>query len=164
VDGLTLLRQQIALVESLIPQIAEQITPQRAAWRAEGSTTNPIGLTLLHMFQGEDAAVQEAQSRPPLFQFGNRVTRMGVETNDPWKATATPDLPALWEYGAAVAAATSAWLDTVSPAVLDEQIETPRGPRPRAVRLSLSLVMHKMTHLGEVAALLGMQGIKGFPV
>jgi hypothetical protein len=164
VDGLTLLRQQIALVESLIPQIAGQITPERAAWRAEGSTTNPIGLTLLHMFQGEDAAVQEARGQPPLFQSGNWAVRIGVDHERVWGTTATPDLPALWEYGAAVAAATSAWLDMVSPAVLDEQIETPRGPRPRAVRLSLSLVMHKMTHLGEVAALLGMQGIKGFPV
>ena len=66
-------------------------------------------------------------------------------------------------YAEAVSTGTKAYLASLDPAALDRQIETPRGPRPLAARLSVYLVVHKAQHTGDIAALLGCQGVKGLP-
>lgn len=162
-DALTLLRDQAALVNSLIPQMIKNVTPELASWRMEGSVANPIGAIMLHMYEVEDRTVQAAQDRPSIFVSGGWAERIGVDLDSLWTATVAPDLSALAAYAAEVTAASDAYLCSLAPGAMDEEISTAQGSRPRAARLSLLVVLHKMNHLGDISALLGAQGVKGFP-
>ena len=161
-DALTLLRDQAAMAERLAGQILAELTDAQARWRLEGSTANPIAPTILHVYENEDRVVQGAQDRAPLWD-GAWPERAGAAPRAVW-AGADPDLARVLAYAAAVRAATARFLAALEPAALEREVDTPRGKRPLAAPLSLVLVVHKFVHLGEVAALLGCQGAKGFPV
>ena len=169
-DALDLLRQQATMADDLMARVTAELTADQAAWRLDGSAANPIAATFLHVYLTEDRVVQQAQGRPPLFESGGWQGRLGVEAPlgvEPaavWAATARPDPAALRAYAGEVRAASRAYLDGLEPAALEQEIDTSRGKRPRVAALSLALVAHKFTHVGDISALLGCQGLKGFPV
>ncbi|MGI8553417.1 MAG: DinB family protein [Dehalococcoidia bacterium] len=162
-DALALLRDQAATADDLLTQVAEKVTPQQSSWRPEGSTVNRIGVSYLHIYHSEDGLVQRSQGKPALFESGGWQARFGIDPAAIWTTTASPDFDALRAYATEVREATRSYLKQLDPAVLEEEIESPRGKRSRAAGLSLLLVVHKASHMGEIAGLLGVQGVKGFP-
>jgi uncharacterized damage-inducible protein DinB len=163
VDALLLLRDQTANADRILRQVFEPVTPEQAAWRLPGSLANTIGATLMHVYYSEDQIVQAAQGTPTLFEEGGWQERLGYEPATIWTLSGGFDTELLQAYASAVATATGAYLASLVPSALEEQIETPRGVQPRVNRLSVYLVSHKFQHTGEIAALLGCQGAKGLP-
>jgi uncharacterized damage-inducible protein DinB len=139
------------------------VTAEQAAWRAEGSTANSIAAAFLHVYHAEDRFVHRDTATPSIFEAGGWADRLGYDPSVPWSALAHPDPDACRAYAAEVRSATRDYLDRLAPGALEEEVESPRGKRPRVLMLSLLLVTHKLTHMGEIAALLGCQGVKGFP-
>ncbi len=162
-DALTLLRDQAAMAHDLMTQVFAPVTTDQAVWRAPGSTANLVGATFLHAYFSEDGLVQRSQGRPTLFDSGGWQQRTGLDPAALWTSSDRPDPDALRAYAAEVAAATRAYLEGVSPDALVEEVNSPVGKRSRAVLFSLLLLTHKGSHMGEIAALLGCQGVKGFP-
>jgi len=162
-DALTLLRDQVDTAERLLQQTTEGLTLSQALWRLPGSTANPIFSIYLHVYVTEDRIIHRERAQPPLLESQGWRERLGFDPAAPWAVPEHPDLDACRAYARAVHAVTRAYLAALTPSALDEEIETPRGRRPRVASLSLMLVTHKLTHLGEIAALLGCQGAKGFP-
>jgi hypothetical protein len=72
------------------------------------------------------------------------------------------DLPALQAYSEAVAEAVQAWLSTQSPADLDRKMETAIGEFNLGGLLETFVLWHINAHCGEIAALKGCQGVKGY--
>lgn len=164
-DALILLRQQSEMANSLMTQIFAEVTIEQSLWKPEGSTTNPIVSTFLHVYHVEDSIVHRASAgQPTVFEIGEWSERLQYDPGAAWSPIAHPDLPACRAYASAVHTFTREFLEGLDPDSLEREIETPRGPRPLVARLSLALVIHKLTHVGEIAALLGCQGVKGFPV
>ena len=71
-------------------------------------------------------------------------------------------LAALQAYEQAVLATTETYLAALIPTDLDRTVAFIGGERPVADVLA-NLVVHSMGHAGEIAALKGMQGVKGLP-
>lgn len=130
-------------------------------WTAPGSTANTIGGTILHACTGEDEFLHNNLGQPTVYERGDWQARFGVAAGAVWQRTAEPTLDALREYADAVQAVTRQYLDTAVSTDMDRVLEVQGGPPIWGARLSVILVVHKMSHLGEIAALLGMQGLRG---
>lgn len=165
-DAVALLRDQAAVTDSLMTQVfAKVTTPEQALWRLPGATTNPIAATYLHAYMTEDRSVQRQLGRPALCESDEWRQLLGYGPSEIWTMQTSPNLDVCRDYAAAVRASTVRFLDGLNPndERLEQQVQTPRGTRPLGDLLSLALVMHKFGHMGEIAALLGCQGEKGFP-
>ncbi len=163
-EALTLLRDQATLADNLLTQVFANVTPEQAVWRLEGSTANPIAPIFLHAYHTEDRWIQQQlQSQPTILDRGGWRDRLGYDPAARWAPLSSPDLDAYRAYAAEVRGATRRYLDGLDPAALEREVPSPRGPQPLVATLSLVLVAHKLTHTGEIAALVGCQGVKGFP-
>jgi hypothetical protein len=162
-DALDLLREQTASADRILRQVFGQVSPDQAMWRMPGSLANTIGATFMHVYYGEDEVVQGAREAPTVFEKGGWQERLGYDHTSVWTFTGKHDPGLLLQYADAVSAATGEYLGSLPPEALEEKIETQRGPQPRVLRLSVYLVSHKFQHTGEIAALLGCQGVKGLP-
>jgi uncharacterized damage-inducible protein DinB len=163
VDALELIREQTANADRIMRQVFEQVTPEQAAWRSQGSMANTIGATFLHVYAGEDRLIQQTQGAAPIFESGGWRERLGYDTDAVWTYTGGFDPRLLSEYADAVAASTKGYLSGLKSGDLETLVETPRGQMPWVNRLNIYLVSHKFQHTGEIAALLGCQGVKGLP-
>jgi uncharacterized damage-inducible protein DinB len=163
VDALVLLRDQAANADRILLQVFSPVTPEQAAWRAPGSIANTIGATFMHVYYSEDQMIHGAQGSRTVFESGNWHERLGYDPAAAWSFSGKPDPVLLVEYAGAVSAETRDYLSGLDPQALEREVETPRGPQPMASRLSGYLVVHKSEHTGEIAALLGGQGVKGLP-
>jgi uncharacterized damage-inducible protein DinB len=165
VDALVLLRDQAERADNLMTRVFDSVTANQADWRPDGSTTNPIATTFLHLYTVEDRVIQRTiQGKPTVFELGGWQERLGFDPSAQWSPLLRPDLGACRAYAADVRAATQEFLARIDPDALEREIETTRGRSQMFVSLTVALVIHKSTHLGEIAALLGCQGVKGFPV
>ncbi|MSQ28293.1 MAG: DinB family protein [Dehalococcoidia bacterium] len=162
-DALTLLREQAANADNLLLQTFESVTPDQAGWRLPGSAANTIGATFFHCYASVDEITGQLLARPRLFETGGWSERLGYDAQTVWGFEGKQDPGLLLAFAREVSAAASVYLAGLTPGALDREIETRRGPRPLGGRLSVYLVIHQFQHLGEIAALLGCQGVKGLP-
>ncbi|HUX88664.1 MAG TPA: DinB family protein [Chloroflexota bacterium] len=164
-SALTLLREQVARADSLTTEVFANVTTEQLVWLPSGGMTNPIGSTFLHLYHAEDRLIHRLLGdKPTLFAANGWQARLGYDPAQPWTPLSNPDPSALRAYAVEVGAATKSYLEGLEPEELEREVATARGQRPLHAALSLNLVIHKFTHLGEIAGLLGCQGIKGFPV
>ena len=160
-DALQLMRDQAAFVEDIASRVLADVTDEHATWRPGGSAAvNTIASTTFHVYLTEDRLVSRAFDATPL--IGSWQARLGVDPSSIWTASDLP-IATLREYAAAVHAHTKQLLESAKVADLEQELETPAGKRTVARSLSIALVVHKATHIGDVSALLGCQGLKGFP-
>jgi hypothetical protein len=162
-DASTLLNFQATMANDLLTQVFAPVTAAQGAWRLSGSTANTITPTVLHVYTSEDRLVSGVSGRQTLWESGGWGARLGVDPANPWTMTPLDDLAPCRAYASAVRAATEALLPTLDADALGRAIATPRGPRPLGEALAFALVLNKVIHLGEIAALLGCQGERGFP-
>jgi hypothetical protein len=165
-DAVTLLRAQVGLAEgALAVPVISQVTQEQAAWRLPGSTANTIGQTIFHFYHTEDRIVHgPAQGKPTVFEGGGWKEKLGVDRETIWTTTTVPDVEQLRAYARAVAADSAAYLQATDGADWAREVQGPGGRMMSlASLLSIGLVIHKMAHCGEIAALLGCQGVKGLP-
>lgn len=134
------------------------------------ATISSIASIYAHIVFAEDFINQGLlQGKPPEFHSGGWEAKTGVpmpgtpELNPEWAASLKMDLPAFREYAKAVHAATNSYLDNVSDADLLAKVQTPRGEQTREWVIANVLGTHVPQHAGEIAALKGVQGLKGLP-
>ncbi|MSP14148.1 MAG: DinB family protein [Chloroflexi bacterium] len=167
-EGQAYIQHQVAAVRRLADAALKDMTEEQVNWFPPGMA-NSIGTILLHAFTSEDRHFQTIlQGKPRLWETEGWGERAGV-TNPPgggrnWEEvkTQTFSLAFLLEYHQAVKAATDAYLSNLSPAELDRTVNYIRGEQPVADVVAAFLV-HMTGHMGEVAALRGIQGVKGLP-
>jgi uncharacterized damage-inducible protein DinB len=163
-DAADLLRTQVARVDGLFKEVFANVTAEQAIWKLEGSTTNTIAQTFLHVYQLADRFTAMLSKQPStVFERDGWGLRLGYDPTNPWKDLATVNPDAYRAYAAAVTAATQAALETLTANDLDREVTVRNRPQPLAQAITLVLIIHKLSHLGEIAALLGCQGVKGFP-
>ncbi len=73
------------------------------------------------------------------------------------------DLPALHDYARATAQALQSWVASLTPEDLARTIPTPIGDYDLGPYLEIFIIWHINAHCGEISALKGCQGLKGYP-
>ena len=161
-----LLRREFALMRHHVTGIIQALTADELLWSRPG-IANPIGTTLLHMLTGEDRLIQSVlQGQPSLWEAARWYEQMGVISlpirGDDWTGVNLTSLhvPALFSYAQAVEQATATYLHLLNDTDLEEGVEVYGQAQARAEAL-FSIIIHNTSHAGEIAALKGLQGMRG---
>ena len=73
------------------------------------------------------------------------------------------NLPALHNYAQATAQTLQSWIPTLALEDLERTIPTPIGDHSLGQFLEIFIVSHINNHIGEISALKGCLGLKGYP-
>jgi hypothetical protein len=164
----SLLTQQLAGYHDLLEQTVADCPPDALHRTVPGATIASIAAIYAHTVFSEDAIIQGMlQRKPPVFESQGWAGRTGVAM------PSTPELTPDWargvrmdlrEYAKAVYAATAAYVGGLSDAALDRKIDTGFiGEQTVGFILCNIAGWHVAEHGGEIAALKGVQGLKGLP-
>ncbi len=167
-DAKAFITRQINLVRFLSDSAMNETTDEQFNWQPPG-TANTIRASFIHMVHAEDFFIQHViQRQPRLWESENWAARFEINTppgrGRGWEevtAKPLPVAPAL-EYQQAVRAATEAYLERLTAEELDREVRFFGAMQPVAQVLA-TLVAHTMGHAGDIAAIKGLQGVKGLP-
>ncbi len=152
-----------------LKQVTADLTQEQADWMPPG-IANPIGGLYWHTIAGMDMVVHGwGMGKPSLFQgegWEEKVVISATEAKEghpPEIRDTRVDLAALHEYAKVVAEVVQGWLASLTPDDLDRIIKTPAGELSLAQAMETFIIWHINAHCGEISALKGCQGAKGYP-
>jgi hypothetical protein len=156
----------------ILEQVTADLTQEQADWTPPG-IANPIGATYWHTISSTDEIVCKwIRGEEPLHQKGawrEKVLTVSVPEPQPggdclaYMQTIRVDVAALHAYAKAVAKAAQAWLASLALDDLERELETPIGRLSVGQMLETFVVWHINAHCGEISALKGCLGFKGYP-
>ena len=169
------LREQLGIAHWALEATMDGVTPEQFRWQPPG-TANSIADNYLHLVVGEDGVVQGLlQGKAPLSastwtgKTGLSIPPPGAHGSPDWAGWVREveiDLPALREYAQAVYAATDQYVAGLTEADLDRKIDLSAfGFEMQSLNwvLFTFVIAHAADHMGEIAVLKGIQGLKGLP-
>jgi hypothetical protein len=142
--------------------------------RPAPGTANPIGSSYAHAILVEDAIVNGLfQSKTPLLAT-TWAGRTGTDKPMPmpgmvqgdmgeWYHSVRVDVAACRAYAQAVYAQSETFITTADDAMLARETQTPVGPMPLAVAFATLIVGHCDNLAGEISAIKGVFGLRGYP-
>lgn len=178
-----LLLDEFAAATYLNHVVMADVTEEAAHWKPEG-IANPIGATCGHVLVSVDAFVHGTlRGQAPMFAstFAGRTGLSDLppmpEPGSPgmatygedfhrWATGLRVDLPVLRAYRDSLFASVREWLATRTYADLERPIDLTLlgiGMTTEGFVLHNVIVGHLLAHTGEIAALKGIQGLKGYP-
>jgi hypothetical protein len=157
---------------AILEQVTADLTQEQADWTPPG-IANPIGATYWHAISSTDEIVcQWIRGEEPLHRKGGwqeKVLTASVPEPEHgedylgYMQAIRVDVAALHAYAKAVADATQAWLASLAPEDLERELETPIGKLSVGQMLETFVIWHINAHCGEISALKGCLGVKGYP-
>jgi hypothetical protein len=168
-NAVTALRQNIHWGLELLEMVMADVTDDQARWVPPGQA-NPIGALYAHALISMDGIVNGMlQGGAPRFglapgDVGVAAPRMNLDLE--WARGLEPDFAALRRYKALVLADVEAYLDTLADGDLDRIVDlTQVGLGQQSVGWMLNALVagHLNNMAGEISALKGIQGLKGYP-
>jgi hypothetical protein len=161
------IQHQIASARRLSDAVVQGLTDEQFNWTPPG-TANPIRALLVHLLAAEDLCIHSVfQGKPTLWQsdsWGAKIGLSSVPGVDDWQEakSSTLTLQPVLAYQAAVRAAADDYFAKVTPSELERQVKFFGNDRPVADVLCITLG-HSLCHAGEMAAIKGVRGDKGWP-
>ncbi len=170
-----LIQFSLGFAFDVLDQIVADLTQEQADWTPPG-LANPISALYWHTISHVDeiAHAWGMGGQPPLNESAGWkekvvIARPPAEEGDPLgelravRVGLSVDLPALHDYAHATSQALQDWVATLTPEDLDQMIETTIGPLSLAQTLDAYIIWHINVHCGEISAIKGLQGLKGYP-
>jgi uncharacterized damage-inducible protein DinB len=162
------IQQQIANARGYVDAVVKGITDEQFTWSPPG-TLSPIGAIFLHMLAAEDYFIHALiQGKPTCWIEQDWGQKTGVQ-NPPeqgcsWDEfkTIKVSLPPVLAYQQVVRGATDDFLADLTEEELQRQVNFAGHDIPVA-EVFMTMVVHIASHAGEMAAIKGMQGLKGLP-
>jgi hypothetical protein len=171
-NAVELLQHSLDNAFGIFGQTTADLTQEQADWQPPG-IANPIGAMIWHTISGADDVfygwVLGQESLRQREGWADRCLTVSApepEHGGDWLAymrAIRVDLAACQEYSEVVAEAIKAWLGSVAPEDLERVIKLPFGEYNVAQAFDLFIVWHVNAHCGEISALKGCQGAKGYP-
>ena len=134
------------------------------------ATITSIGSIYAHMVFAEDNIVNGMlQGKSMMYESDGWEAKAGVPfpgsppSIGDWAKTVKMDYPEFQEYAKAVFANSYSYLAGLPDADLEKKVPTPIGEQTVGWAISTLLATHAPQHLGEIAALKGVLGLKGLP-
>jgi len=168
-NGITAIRQNIHWGLEILEMVMAGVTDAQARWTPPGQA-NPVGALYAHALIGIDGIVNGMlKGGAPRFalapaEVGVAEPRMNLDLA--WARALQPDLAALRRYKALVLADADAYLDTLTEADLDRMVDLTQvdlGIQSVGWMLNNLVGGHLNNMAGEISALKGVQGLKGYP-
>ena len=168
-NGTSVLASSLGFAHQLTSAVVGDCSPETLARRVDG-TIESAGSILAHAVISEDFFIQSMmQGEPLLYKSGGFASSLNlgdierpVQTPE-WAATIKLDMSTFTPYMQAVFAATDAFVAGLSETDLDREVQGPTGKQPIGAFLAGIGVFHLSEHLCEIAAIKGVQGLKGLP-
>lgn len=169
-DVLSFAREQMQWAHELLEMVMADVTEEQAHWQPPG-IANPIGALYVHAVTAEDGVVNAMiRGGMPLFA-GEWAGRTGASDPSPfmsldWSRNLKVDLPAVRQYAQAVYAHTDNYLLGLTAADLEQMVDLTQmgmSERPLSWCLNALVASHLNNMAGEISALKGVQGAKGYP-
>jgi DinB superfamily len=148
-----------ATLDGVTADIANFLPPGKA---------HPISANIVHTVQDEDYIIAELIGGGlPLWEserWGEklRITRMWVQ-DEVVARNFKFDPAAIKDYAEDVYRQTDAFFASLKDEDLDREIDTADGTMPLGQVLAFFLIANNFVHTGEISALKGLQGLKGYP-
>ncbi|GIW08783.1 MAG: hypothetical protein KatS3mg060_3588 [Dehalococcoidia bacterium] len=166
-NALTALTEVIRTANRMLLDATSDLTVEQANWLPPG-TANSIGLTYAHIVNIQDRYLNTfILGQPTIWEREGWGERLGLPDAMRMSREAASDQkidPAAFRaYAERVFAETNAYLDRVDEAELAREVQGYRGPIAVSLVLGRLMAFHAVSHLGEIAALRGVQGLKGLP-
>ena len=165
-----LLQYSLGNALGILDQVTADVTQEHADWMPPG-TANPIGGLYWHTVASVDQiALEWGKGETPLSQREGWQERVlvgpapeGEEGHPPEIRETRVDLTALREYAKVITKATQSWLASLTPEDLARKVKTPIGELSLAQMIETFVIWHINAHCGEISAIKGCQGLKGYP-
>lgn len=163
-------RNQYRMAHEWLEGTIDGMTTEQLHYQPEGNA-NPAGAQYCHHVQGLDGAILGMLRGAAPLLAGEFAGKFGTETTGEfghwgdWARTTKVDIDAARAYAKAVYAAVDAYLAGLSDDDLDEQIDLSvfgMGDQPKSAMLDI-LLLDTALHTGEISAIKGLQGLKGYP-
>ena len=141
----------------ILSSVTADLTQEQADWRPPG-TANTIGSIYSHILTYVDYVVRNyfIQGKPQPVTVESRPAEL-------WMHDVQVDLSELHAYAAEVLSTALNWLSTLAPEDLERRELTTAGEMNLAQAVQAFIVWQISAHCGEISALKGCQGLKGYP-
>ncbi len=152
-----LLQYSLATAFGILGQVTADLTQEQAAWTPPG-TASSIGAIYWHTLTYVDYFVRnyciEGKRQPETAE--SRPAEL-------WMQDVQVDLSELHAFARQVESTAQDWLASLTPADLERRLHTTIGELNVGQMLAAYIVWHINAHCGEISALKGCQGLKGYP-
>jgi DinB family protein len=154
---------QLQQAFALLNAVAKGLDDAQYNWGPAG-TCNTIAMTHVHALTSLDFFLNGVlQGKPTIWQPFAAEHALPANPLEIWGYHDDLALPAIGGYGAEVQKSSLAYVASLVDSDFDREVDTRRfGTRSIAFVLQLADV-HTAGHTGEMAAVKGMQGLKGLP-
>ena len=164
-------QQQLTLSRGTLRHMLSDCDPELLNKSLADATIGSIASIYAHVVFGEDAFVQSRfQGKPTIYQSGGWEQRTGIPfpgippaITPEWARALKMDLSTFQEYAEAVFAATDSYLANLPDSELERKVQGVLGEYTLGWGIAILLGQHAAQHSGEIAALKGVQGLKGLP-
>lgn len=158
-------------LESTFADVTEEILH-----KDPGGKAFPVGSLYAHLVFSEDVIVHTMlQTKTPLYK-GEWVGKTGTDSpmpemdanwsanNEAWSKGVKVDLKQIRDYAKAVYSATDAYVATLTDADLEREVDLGAwGKKTVASLLHSFIIAHTNSLTGEISAIKGVHGAKGYP-
>jgi hypothetical protein len=152
-----LIHYSMGIAFDILGQVTADLTQEQADWRPPG-TANTISAVYCHTVTYVDHFVRnyclEGKPLPESIDSAPAVL---------WMQDVEADLSELHQFASDVRSYAQDWLSSLTPADLERRRHTTLGELSVGQMLELYLIWHMNAHCGEISALKGCQGLKGYP-
>ncbi|MBI5285493.1 MAG: DinB family protein [Chloroflexi bacterium] len=172
-DAIEFLRDQLGQARDFLHGTLREMTEDQVHALPSGKL-NSIAATYAHVVTGEDGFVNGLlRGAAPLFasEWAGRTGLSEMPPEGPdwaaWGGRVRVDIKALDRYAEAVGRSTDEFLASLTPDDLDRAVDLSAfgfGQRSLGWVMGAGVLGHVLSHWGEISALNGLQGRKGFPV
>lgn len=166
-NAIELLRGQLKAAHQFLDMTIADCTPEAAKRKDENWNIKPIATIYAHIAASEDMMVNTMiRGGTPVLARNGWSDKLGIKDPSPTLDSLddfSAPIPTVREYAAAVFKETDEFLANASEDELSREIETPIGKMPAITFLANIVATHCPGHWGEIAALKGVQGLKGLP-
>ena len=163
-----LLRAQFQTMHQLLDMTIGDCSTEVLEKKDDAWTINKVGSLYAHIVLGEDMMLNGmGTGKETILKSGGWAEKLGIDDASPRQFEQLADLPidleAFRQYGKAVAAATDDFLANATDEQLNKEVDSPVGKQPFITFFANIGLTHIAGHWGEIAALKGVQGLKGLP-
>lgn len=168
-EAIEFVRLEFGRLRRQVDAVLTDLTVEQFNWNPPG-TSNSVRAALIHLIATEDYYVQKiVLGAARVWDREGWADKIGLSAppsaSRGWDEihAAKLELAPVLAYDQSVRAASAAYVDTLTPAELDRLVHLYERERPVAEVL-IRLFIHSAVHAGEIAAIRGLQGVKGLPV